>query len=173
MQFWIDFQKINAILKSDVYPMLWVDDFLHQLGAIQYVTTLKLINGCWQILLIPASREKTASDTPFGLYKFHTISFELHGAPATFQRLMDHVLETHQGYVAVYLRDLVVYSQTWAEHLDHTTWCYDHSERWVSPQTQPSVTWVRLKPHTRDKTWGIAKYSHWWTRSRTCRNYQH
>lgn len=32
---------------------------------------------------------------------------------------MDWILQPHQGHVAAYLGDIVVYNQTWADHLDH------------------------------------------------------
>ena len=45
--------------------------------------------------------------------------FGLHGAPATFQRLMDRVLEGTGAFAGAYLDDIAVYSATWAEHLQH------------------------------------------------------
>lgn len=47
--------------------------------------------------------------------------FGLHGAPATFQRLMDRVLAGCDQYAAAYLDDVVVYSGSWQEHLRHLT----------------------------------------------------
>ena len=43
--------------------------------------------------------------------------FGLHGAPATFQRLMDQVLAPHQQYAAAYIDDVVIFSSTWREHI--------------------------------------------------------
>ncbi|XP_075795997.1 uncharacterized protein LOC142831036 [Pelodiscus sinensis] len=45
--------------------------------------------------------------------------FGLHGAAATFQRVMDRVLTPHQEYAAAYIDDIVIYSPTWGEHLKH------------------------------------------------------
>ena len=44
--------------------------------------------------------------------------FGLHNAPATFQRLMNHILRGCQTYVRAYIDDIDVYSQTWKEHLE-------------------------------------------------------
>ena len=44
--------------------------------------------------------------------------FGLHGAPATFQRL-DQVLTGTNGYAGAYLDDVVVYSSSWEEHIQH------------------------------------------------------
>ena len=45
--------------------------------------------------------------------------FGLHGAPATFQRMMDVLLSGAGEYSAAYLDDLVVFSNSWPEHLEH------------------------------------------------------
>ncbi len=45
--------------------------------------------------------------------------FGLHNAPATFQRVMDGVLEGCDEFAGGYIDDLVVYSKTWEEHLQH------------------------------------------------------
>ena len=45
--------------------------------------------------------------------------FGLMGAPSTFQRLMDIVLDGTQDFAAAYLDDIIVYSTTWEDHLHH------------------------------------------------------
>lgn len=45
--------------------------------------------------------------------------FGLHGAPATFQRLMDHVFQGCENYSAAYLDEEVIFSNTWEEHVQH------------------------------------------------------
>lgn len=44
------------------------------------------------------------------------MSFGLRNAPATFQRLMNMVVSGLEG-CALYLDDMVIYSNTWEEHL--------------------------------------------------------
>uniref|UniRef100_A0A9J7ZIR3 Gypsy retrotransposon integrase-like protein 1 n=1 Tax=Cyprinus carpio carpio TaxID=630221 RepID=A0A9J7ZIR3_CYPCA len=53
------------------------------------------------------------------LYQYTVMPFGLHGAPATFQRLMDRVLTGCEQYAAAYLDDVVIYSGSWQEHLRH------------------------------------------------------
>ena len=52
------------------------------------------------------AKAKTAFVTPFGLFQFNIMPFGLQGAPATFQRLMDHVIQGLQDYAVAYLDDL-------------------------------------------------------------------
>ena len=70
-------------------------------------------------IIFDNDRHKTAFTTPFGLYQFKTMPFGLQGAPATFQRMMDHLIQGLEGFTTAYLDDLVVYSSTWEEHLQH------------------------------------------------------
>ena len=83
----------------------------------RFITTLDLTKGYWQVPLSPASKEKTAFATSEGLFQYTKLPFGLHGAPATFQRLMDRVLRPHKKYAAAYLDDIVIHSTEWENHL--------------------------------------------------------
>ena len=40
-------------------------------------------------------------------------------APATFQRLMDRILHGMDEFAAAYLDDIIIFSNSWKEHLEH------------------------------------------------------
>ena len=68
----------------------------------------------------PQDREKTAFVTRHRTYEFNVMPFGLCNAPATFQRLMDHVYrDIAWKFTVVYLDDTIVYSRTFDEHLEH------------------------------------------------------
>ncbi|XP_076139108.1 uncharacterized protein LOC143122160 isoform X4 [Alosa pseudoharengus] len=117
VRFCNDYRKLNEVSEFDAYPMPRVDDLIDSLGHARFLTTLDLTKGYWQVPLTPASKEKTAFATPGGLYQYTRLPFGLHGAPATFQRLMDRVLAPHKRYAAAYLDDVVIQSPDWASHL--------------------------------------------------------
>ena len=118
LRFCVDYRKLNSLSQADAYPMPRIDELIDQLGQAKYVTTLDLTRGYWQVPVAVKAREKTAFVTPFGLYQFRMMPFGLQGAPATFQRMMDQLLRGLEGYAAAYL-DLVIYSNSWEEHLVH------------------------------------------------------
>ncbi len=66
--------------------------------------------------LTERAQEISAFIVPSGLFSYKVMSFGLRNAPATFQRLMNRVISGLRG-CAVYLDDVVVYSQTWDEHI--------------------------------------------------------
>lgn len=119
LRFCLDFRKLNSVSKFDPYPMPRVDDLIEKLGSARYLTTLDLCKGYWQVPLSPDSKEFTAFKTPFGHYQFRVLPFGLHGAPATFQRMIDQILRGTEGYAAAYLDDIIIYSRTWQGHLIH------------------------------------------------------
>ena len=115
----VDYRRLNSVSKSDAYPMPRIDDLIDQLGKAPYLTTLDLTRGYWQVPVAADARHKTAFATPFGLYQFTVMPFGLQGAPAIFQRLMDRVLHGVGDFAAAYLDDIVIFSETWEDHLSH------------------------------------------------------
>ena len=45
--------------------------------------------------------------------------FRLHGAPATFHRMMDRILQGTEEFAAALMDDIIMFSETWDEHLEH------------------------------------------------------
>lgn len=62
---------------------------------------------------------KTAFGTLWGLFAFLWMPSGLHGATATFQRVMEHVLTPHMMCTAAYIDNIVTYSQSWLQYLHH------------------------------------------------------
>lgn len=94
-------------------------ELIDRLGKSSFISTIDLTRGYWQVPVAEQDRPKTAFATPQGLYQFNVMPFGLQGAPATFQRLMDEVLQGQGDFAAAYLDDVVVFSATWEEHLEH------------------------------------------------------
>ena len=114
-----DFRKLNEISNFDAYPMPRVDELMERLGPARFISTLDLTKGYWQVPLTEAAKEKTAFSTPDGLYHYRVLPFGVHGAPATFQRMMDRILRPHREYAAAYLDDIIIHSHDWTSHLGH------------------------------------------------------
>ena len=115
----MDYRKLNAVSQADAYPMPRVDELLDNLGQAKYISTVDLTKGYWQVPVAEKDRGKTAFTAGAGLFQFNVMPFGLRGAPATFQRLMDVVLTGMGEYSAAYMDDVVIFSMTWEDHLQH------------------------------------------------------
>ena len=126
LRFCVDYRHLNSVTKADTYPLPRIDDLLDQLGKSRHFSTLDLASGYWQIPVDPASCEKTAFTTHRGLFEFQVMPFGLKNAPAVFQRLMEQVLrrlnpEDGPDFVSVYIDDVLVFSPSFEEHVDHVS----------------------------------------------------
>lgn len=85
-----------------------------------------MYSGFWQIPLAEEDIPKTAFTTPIGLYEWLVMPYGLTNAPATIQSVMDTVLKDHiRQFCEVYIDDLVIYSNTLEEHIQHVSLVFD------------------------------------------------
>ncbi len=115
----VDYRCLNSVTTVDAYSMPRIDDLIDRLGQAQYITTLDLSRGYWKVPVAEKDRPKTAFTTSMGLFQFRVMPFGLSGAPATFQRMMDTLLQGTESFAAAYLDNLVIYSSSWKEHCHH------------------------------------------------------
>ena len=92
-RFCVDYRQLNDATIKDAYPLPRIDDTLDMLAGKQWFSTLDLASGYWQVSLSQEARVKTAFVTHSGLFQFRVMPFGLCNAPATFERLMDRVLQ--------------------------------------------------------------------------------
>ena len=120
LRFCVDYRRLNAVTRKDSYPLPRIDDTLEALSGMQLFSTLDLRSGYWQVPMEDAAKEKTAFSAGRGLWQFRVMPFGLCNAPATFERLMEHVLSGLPLSVAlVYIDDVLVPGRTFADHLSN------------------------------------------------------
>ncbi len=116
-RFCTDFRKVNAVTKPDSFPLPRMEDWVDLVGHARYVSKFDLLKCYWQVPLSKRACEISALITSNGLFSYKVMPFGLRNAPATFQRLMTKVLGNLKG-CAVYLDDVVVFSDTRSQHLE-------------------------------------------------------
>ena len=116
----IDYRALNAVTIKNRWPMPRIDDIFDQLSQATVFSSIDLTSGYHQIRLDEADQAKTAFITPFGLYEFKVLPFGLTNAPATFQSTMSKIFSDYiSNFVLAFLDDILVYSKTPEEHLEH------------------------------------------------------
>ncbi|KAJ9523637.1 hypothetical protein QJQ45_007339 [Haematococcus lacustris] len=117
----VDYRALNKLTVRDRYPLPRIDDLFDKLQGKTIFSSLDLQSGYHQIRITPEDVPKTAFVTPEGQFQYKVLSFGLTNAPATFQRVMNRVFEKQlkEGFVLVYLDDILVMSSSPEEHAMH------------------------------------------------------
>ena len=96
-----------------------IDRILTSVCQGKYFTRIDLKSGFWQISVYFKDRHKTSFVSNLGTYQWKRMPMGLTNAPATFQRIMNLVLQDLIQYCLVYLDDVVIYSYSIEENYHH------------------------------------------------------
>ena len=120
LQLCIDYWSLNKATIKNCYPLPLIQDTLNTLYGNTLFATLDLLKVHHQIEIEESSREKTAFSTHVGLFQYIRLPFGLTNAPASFQWVLEHVLQNYIGkFVILYIDDKLIYSTTFDDHLSH------------------------------------------------------
>lgn len=116
----VDYRALNKVTVKKKYPVPLVADLFDRLGKATNLTKLDLRSGYSQVRIAAGDEPKTTMVTRYGAFEYRVMPFGLTNAPATFCNLMNDVFRPYiDRFVVVYLDDIVVYSQTLEEHVEH------------------------------------------------------
>ena len=127
LQLCIDYRTLNKATIKDSYPLPHIQDTLDTLHGNNLFITLDLLNRYHQVKVEESSREKTAFTTYIRLFQYIRSTFGLTNAPASLQRLLEHVLRDYIGkFVILYIDDMLIISASFTvpplppcNHLSH------------------------------------------------------
>jgi len=114
----VDYRGLNKVTVHNKYPIPLMTELRDQVRDAQSFTKLDLKEGFYLIRIRKVDEWKTAFRTRYGHYQYRVMPFGLVNGPATFQTMMNEILPEFldQG-VVVYIDDILIYSETVAEHL--------------------------------------------------------
>ncbi len=116
----IDYRNINKDTIKEYWPITRTDEAIDSLHKAKFITKIDCTSGYWQIPLDGKSKRLTAFSTKDGRWQYKSLPMGITNAAPTFQKNMEIMLA---GLLwkncIVYIDDIIVYSDTFEEHLIH------------------------------------------------------
>ena len=88
-----------------------------------------MCSGYYHISLTEEAKKRTAFVTADGKYQWNVVPFGLATAVSTFQYLISTVLTGLSNFAFMYLDDLLVFSETYDDHIHHLNEVFEHFEK--------------------------------------------
>ena len=107
----VDYTDLNKACQKDSYPLPTINQLVDSIACHQLYSFINAAQGYQQIPMKKEDEEKTSFITHEDLYCYRVMPFGLKNAGATYQRLMNHVLQDHIGKnIEVYVDEIIVKS---------------------------------------------------------------
>ena len=102
-----------------LYLLPKIDEMFAKMGRAKIFSIIDLRSTYYHIGLTQESQTKSAFVVPMGKWQFKRTPFRLSQAPAYFQLLIDQVLMGCGEFAMGYLDNIIVFSRSEEEHLNH------------------------------------------------------
>jgi len=123
LRFCIDYRDINSKTIKNWYPLPLIKETFNLLGKAKIYTKLD-VRGAYNLLRVKEGDEhKLAFRMRDGLYQPTVMQFGITNAPVDFQSYINNAIrEALDDFASAYLDDVLIYSDSVEEHIDHVKW---------------------------------------------------
>lgn len=120
IRYCIDYRALNKVTTKDAFPLPRMETCIDTLRGCVYMSCVDMASGYWQLLVHPKDRHKTAFITKYGLFEHVRLPFGLCNSPASFNRVMQCILQglTWSECLA-YLDDVIILGKNFDDHLQN------------------------------------------------------
>ena len=126
----VDFRNLNKSSLKYNYPLPKMDQLLQKVSGANKLSMLDGFSSYNQILVKSEDREKKTISTPWGTFMYAHMPFGLSNVGATFQGAMDLAsVGKVRKFIAIYLYDLTIFSQSDPKHLKHLKKFFERCKR--------------------------------------------
>lgn len=122
----VDYRVLNSRIAIESVPLPDVHNNFHWFNRAKFFTSLDLNSAYHQIPLTQRSMQLTAFNTDWNLFEYTRVPFGIAVGAQVLTRLLDSIFSDIKfKYVFHYLDDLIIYSETYQEHLRHIREVFD------------------------------------------------
>ncbi|ATZ69459.1 ORF3 polyprotein [Cacao swollen shoot CE virus] len=114
-----NYKRLNDNTEKDQYSLPGIQTILKRVCNKKIFSKFDLKSGFHQVAMAEESIPWTAFWVPQGLFEWLVMPFGLKNAPAVFQRKMDQCFKGTEEFIAVYIDDILVFSNNIQEHMKH------------------------------------------------------
>ena len=121
LRLYVDYRGLNQITKRSAYPLPLIEEIVSRVTKAKFFIKLD-IRQAFHRLRMMEKRDKnlTTFSTRLGNFKYKVMLFGLANAPAVFQCFInDQFIDMLDWFVSIYLDNILVFSNTRAEHTEH------------------------------------------------------
>ncbi len=126
-RFVLDARKLNDVTEDQKITIGIPESLLEKLAHTKYRSAIDMASGYHQVALAKNDRYKTAFYSPTDtkkLFQYCRMSMGLKTASTSFTHVMEIILEG-LNFCIFYLDDVIVFSDTWEEHMEHIRIIFD------------------------------------------------
>jgi RNase H-like domain found in reverse transcriptase/Reverse transcriptase (RNA-dependent DNA polymerase)/Integrase zinc binding domain/Chromo (CHRromatin Organisation MOdifier) domain/Aspartyl protease len=118
----VDYRQLNAITIKNRYALPLIAELQDRIKGAKWFTKIDL-RAAYNLIRMKKGEEwKTAFRTRYGHYEYLVMPFGLTNAPASCQALVNDALREYLDiFTVAYLDDILVYSKSYEEHVQHVT----------------------------------------------------
>ena len=118
-----DYRKLNEMTVKNKYPLPLISELIDQLSGSKVFSKMDIRWGYNNIRIKEGDEWKAAFRTNRGLFEPLEMFFGLTNSLATFQSMMNNIFqkEIAEGWVVIYMDDIVVHSKDIHEHQKHVS----------------------------------------------------
>ncbi|MBW0540033.1 hypothetical protein O181_079748 [Austropuccinia psidii MF-1] len=116
-----DFRALNNYTKANRYPIPRLPHALDKLEKAKYITKMDCMKDIHQNGVEPNSMKLLRDICHMCIYEYTRMPFGIKNAPAHFQMMMDTIFQEEilEGWMVVYIDDIIIYSETWEYHVQY------------------------------------------------------
>ena len=115
----IDIRGLNKITESDSYPLPLQSEITSAVAGFPYISVVDAVGWFHQFMVKRRDRHKLTVVSHRGQEQSNVALMGYKGSPPYVQRQTDKLLRPYRDFAKAYVDDMIVFSKTLEEHLQH------------------------------------------------------